>query len=226
MTKPTLAPRWHTAALVALMLTVALVGTLAQVSGAPTNALSHGRSRITGVYLPMLAVQWVTLFYVCRVKRPEGTLRALLGARHANAARMGADLLLAVLGCVLVATVEHVWSRFGGRHAPSGTALLPQTTPERLAWIVVAVSVGFCEELTFRGYLQTQFEAFTGHVVVAVVLQAALFGIAHGEQGVSVAIRAALYGLGFGALAWWRRSLWPGIACHVANDLAAGLLQP
>jgi hypothetical protein len=37
--------------------------------------------------------------------------------------------------------------------------------------------------------------------------------------------RIALYGVGFGALARWRRSLAPGIVCHVWTDLASGLLR-
>ncbi len=38
-------------------------------------------------------------------------------------------------------------------------------------------------------------------------------------------IRLAAYGLALGALARWRRSLLPGILCHVAIDLASGLLR-
>ena len=52
-----------------------------------------------------------------------------------------------------------------------------------------------------------------------------MFGLAHGEQGASAAARAALYGAGLGALARWRRSLAPGIVCHVWTDLASGLLR-
>ncbi len=92
-------------------------------------------------------------------------------------------------------------------------------------WAAVAVSVGFCEEVVFRGYLQRQFEGFWGKPWLAVGLQALLFGVAHGEQGASAVARAALYGVGFGALARWRRSLLPGVLCHAWTDLASGLLR-
>jgi hypothetical protein len=86
------------------------------------------------------------------------------------------------------------------------------------------VTVGVCEEVVYRGYLQTQLAAFTGRAGLAVVLQAALFGMAHGEQGLAVVVRFTLYGVVFGALARWRRSLLPGIAAHIGIDLASGLL--
>jgi hypothetical protein len=47
----------------------------------------------------------------------------------------------------------------------------------------VSLSAGFCEELVFRGYLQRQFHAATGNVVVAVALQAIVFGLVHTYQG-------------------------------------------
>lgn len=214
------APRWHTAALVALYLTVALAGSLLQAQGAPETAAPDAPDRIVGAYLPMLAAQWATLVYVARVGRPAWALRALLGGR----ARVG-DVASGALAWALVAGAERAWSHVAGGATPASVAaLLPQTVPERLTWAVVAASVGFCEEVTFRGYLQTQFEAFTGRAGAAVALQAAVFGVAHGEQGLAAAARVALYGLLLGGLARWRGSLWPGVACHVANDLAAGLL--
>ena len=83
--------------------------------------------------------------------------------------------------------------------------------------MLTAVTVGFCEEVIYRGYLQTQLTAFTGRASIAVVLQAALFGIAHGEQGLAVVVRFTLYGVLFGGLARWRRSLLPGIAAHIGQ---------
>lgn len=220
MPRAPVAPRWHTAALVALYLAVALAGALLQAHDAPTAAPPVTHGRVVGAYLPMLAAQWATLVYVARVGRPAWALRALIEAR----ARVS-DLALGALVWALVAGAELAWSHVAeGATPPSVAALLPQTVPERLTWAVVAVSVGFCEEVTFRGYLQRQFEALTGRAGAAVAMQAVVFGVAHAEQGLAAAARVALYGLGLGALARWRGSLWPGVACHVANDLAAGLL--
>jgi hypothetical protein len=56
-------------------------------------------------------------------------------------------------------------------------------TSEIFLWLLVSLSAGFCEELVFRGYLQRQFHAATGNVVVAVALQAIVFGLVHTYQG-------------------------------------------
>ena len=218
------APRWHTALLVGLYLSVALAGTLLQGHGAPTSALPGDHGRVVARYLPLLLVQWGITFYVSRVGRPASALRGLLGAPWTSARRVGSDLALAAVGHGLIKATELAWSSAGaGDAASSVSVLLPQGVGEGLWWVVVAASVGFCEEVVFWGYLLRQFEAFTGRPWVAVALQAALFGLAHGEQGLSAVVRIAVYGLGFGALARWRRSLAPGIACHVWTNLASGL---
>jgi hypothetical protein len=174
----------------------------------------------------MVIVQWGLALYVCRIARPRGALRPLLGERWKSPRRAAIDLALAFSGWLLIQGFELVWQRlFGVPVAASVIALLPQTWPERFAWVVVSASAGFCEEVVYRGYVQSQLTAFTGRASLAIVLQAALFGIAHGEQGARAIVRVALYGLAFGALARWRRSLWPGIVCHVWTDLASGLLR-
>ena len=90
--------------------------------------------------------------------------------------------------------------------------ILPHTVAEALAWIVVACTAGFVEEVVFRGYLQRQ---------VGLALQAIAFGIAHGYQGVRSVVVIAIIGLAFGLVARFRSSLVPGMLTHAALDLYA-----
>ena len=219
-----LAPRWHTALLVLLLLSVALCGTLLQLNAGPRVAAPVATdARILSQYLPLLLVNGGLLLYTCRLFRARNALPDLLGQRWHGARRAALDLALSLLACVLIQGLEVAFVRhFGvGRNA-AVSALLPRTGAERLVWALVAVGVGFCEEVVYRGYLQTQLAAFTGSVRWGVLLQAALFGIAHAEQGWGSALRIAGYGLVFGILARVRRSLLPSIASHVILDLAAG----
>jgi membrane protease YdiL (CAAX protease family) len=127
------------------------------------------------------------------------------------------------MAIVVIVEAVAVALHASGLHRANSDTLLPRDGSERTAWIVVAVSVGFCEELVYRGYLQTQLTAFTGSFRVAIFAQALLFGITHGERGgVAVAV-AAVCGLVLGFLARARRRLHPGIVSHVAIDLLAGL---
>lgn len=222
------APRWHTALLVGLMVAVALTGLLLSGSGV-SSASSAAASltswqRITSVYLPMLIVQFGLVFYVARAFRCRNELSSLIGERWSAPRRAAIDVFLACVAFVAIMCIELGWRRiFGSTNRASVAAMLPVMTQDRLAWVIVAMSVGFCEEVVYRGYLQTQLRAFTGSIVFAVAFQALLFGLAHGQQGTGAIVRCCLHGLVLGGLAAWRRSLIPSMICHVAIDLVPAL---
>ncbi len=226
-----LAPWWHTTALIVLIVAVAITGILLQFAAAPSVALRAPASltkgslaRISSQYLPLLLVNWGLTAYVSRLFRPHDALPELLGRRWATARRALTDLAFALALLLVIQAFEalSVHELHAGRNAAL-RAVLPSTEAERLTWVLVALSVGFCEEVVYRGYLQQQLTAFTGRPALGIALQALLFGIAHAEQGVGPALRIALYGLALGVLAHYRKSLLPGIACHVAIDLASAL---
>jgi len=114
---------------------------------------------------------------------------------------------------------------FGTGHAASIPPLVPHSVVEAVLWVVLSTSAGFSEELVFRGYLQRQFTALTGRTSLALLLQTAVFGIAHGYQGVQACLAIALYGALFTLLALWRKSLRPGMIAHAWTDIAGGLLN-
>jgi uncharacterized protein len=229
-TSASLAPRWHTAALIALLLCVALTGTLLQQYGASDAHTSAPRgsrsSRVIAQYVPILLANWGLLAYCCWLFREPGALPQLLGVRWLSVRRALGDLALAAGAFVAILLVEFVSARlFAAGQNAAITSLLPSTVAERLTWVLVAVSVGFCEEVVYRGYLQSQLTAFSASRAVGVIGQAVLFGLAHLEQGPQPALRIAGYGLLFGLLAQYRRSLLPSIVCHVCVDLAAVFLR-
>jgi membrane protease YdiL (CAAX protease family) len=228
---PALASRGHTFALVAVILAVAVTGTWLQHSGvsqaaaaararAPTSA-----ERILTQYLPLLLVNAGLVLYVARLFRGRNVLPELMGRPVRGPRDALTDALHAVLAFFLILTLEALmrpW--FAGRNAAL-SSLLPSTEAERLSWLLVASSIGFCEEVVYRGYLQTQLSAFARSPALGVLLQALLFALAHLEQGLSAAARIGGYGLILGVLARERGRLLPGILCHVAMDLASGLLR-
>jgi membrane protease YdiL (CAAX protease family) len=224
-----LAPRWHTGALAGLIVAVALVGTLLQQCGSlvgtsPEPAPSAS-SRIWSQYAPILIVNFCLAAYCCRAFRAHNALPALLGERWHDVRRAGSDLLLALAAVALIQTIEILSAHlFGAGRNAAASAFLPKSVPERFTWLLVAVSVGFCEEVVYRGYLQTQLSAFTGRASLGLCLQAVLFGLAHANQGPLAAARIAIYGLILGALAKRRGSLLPSILAHVGIDLSSAFL--
>ncbi len=230
-----LAPRWHTAVLVSLIVAVALTGTLLARGTTATAAVTEGANRLTDrlvtFYLPVLIVDWGLVFYVSRIGRPANALPSLLGERAIprGGRRLVVDALVALGGFVVIELGELAAAGFdvSGGSAAART-LAPLSLAERLIWVVFAFTAGFCEEVVYRGYLRKQLAAFVGGprgAAWGIALSALLFGIAHLDQGVGPALRFAGYAVGLGALAYWRRSLVPGIACHVAVDLLSGLVR-
>ena len=224
-----LAPQWHTALLVTLIVAVAVTGTLLERHAPSARAIAPAtgpaQGRIVAQYLPILLVNWGLTLYVCRLFRTHNALPQLLG-RGLGEGGVVLDLALALVLGVLIVVAESlaVHASGAGRNA-AASALLPSTEAERLTWLCVALSVGFCEEVVYRGYLQTQLAALSGRSSLGILLQAVLFGIAHLEQGAAAALRIACYGLALGMLARMRRRLLPGIVCHVGIDLASALLH-
>lgn len=203
------APWWHTAALAVVIVSVAVAGSLSPHGQQPA-------SRIAAVYVPTIVVQIGLVFWVSRALRSRSVLRELVGRAAL------ADVPLALALAAVVVGGELVF----GSPSESALAILPRTGSERVVWILLAASVGFAEELVYRGYLVVQLRALTRSSAAAVVLQALLFAVAHAYQGAGAMLRFAVYALAFGAVAVRRGSLWPTILCHVGIDALAAFKLP
>lgn len=222
------APIWHTVLLIGLFLGMAAWGASIQ-----QHAASHSRSlprpgAVVPLYLSLMAMEWGLVLYVWKVglRRAGVSIRDLVGGRWSRPRDVAVDLLLG-LGAWGVWTVFGLaWERWMvADHAAGVGALLPRSPLEIALWIALSLTAGFVEELVFRGYLQAQFHALTRRPAVALVLQAVLFGISHGYQGVQACLKIALYGLLMGALALGRRSLRPGMMAHAWTDIASGVFR-
>ncbi|MGA2980459.1 MAG: CPBP family intramembrane glutamic endopeptidase [Terriglobales bacterium] len=220
-----IAPWWHTALLVALFLGLALSGVFFQQHARSEPGGLQRNPHLVRLYLSLIAMEWGLVYYVWKGLRRTGTrLSELIGGRWATVKDVLVDASLAVGLWATWKLVEIAWNRWlGTGHAASIQTLLPQRALEILLWIGVSMSAGICEELVFRGYFQRQFHAYTHSLWAAWLLQALLFGISHGYQGVEACVRIAAYGALFGLLALWRGSLRPGMIAHAGTDILSGI---
>lgn len=101
--------------------------------------------------------------------------------------------------------------------------ILPHTFCELRCFLLLAVIIGVCEEILYRGYLLWWSLTLGAPVWAAVGLSAALFGLAHLQQGFDNAMRLFSLGLVFGAIYWLTGSIWLPIAAHVLIDVTGGL---
>ncbi len=221
------APLWHTLLLVAILFLFALGGARLQSrsSSAPGVIVQH--QGLVPVYLSTLVFEWALVGYVWLGIRRRTRLRDLVSGDWSRLGDVGRDLVIAaIFWGVFEATAWLMHFLLGPDTARSMSVLLPQGASEIALWVLVSASAGFCEEAVFRGYLQRQFHALSRSALVAVLAQAVAFGISHGYQGGKQVVIITVLGLLYGLLAWWRRSLRPGMTAHAWSDVFSGILSP
>ncbi len=223
--KSPVAAWWHTILLAVILLAIAARGAMFQA--APTSVAAPRHSALP-LYVA-LVVSELALVYAVRLgmRRTGTTLNDLIGGRWATARDVSLDILRGAGLWALLTAVAGAWDRWApfADQARSLSPLLPQGPVEIAVWIAVSLAGGVAEEIVFRGYFQRQFEALTQSRWAALALQAALFGVSHGYQGVSSCLKITGIGVLFGLLAVWRRSLRPGMIAHVWTDIASGIFR-
>jgi hypothetical protein len=177
-------------------------------------------------YLFVILFEWATVALIMWGLNRRGIrLSEVIGGRWTRGLDVLRDVGLGIAFIVIFGgTVQFLTQLLNVAPPPNMLKMLPQTRLELIAWVFVSLTGGFCEEVIFRGYLQRQLTALSHSVVIGIVLQALVFGLAHGYQGWKMMSLISLYGSCFGVLAHWRHSLRPGIIGHALQDTAGGFL--
>lgn len=199
-------------------------------TAAPSQFASH--SHAIPIYLSLIAMDWALLYYCwAGVHRHGGNLKTLSGGRWTSWKSVATDVAIALPFWALwegAAFGVH-WlldPRISGAgNVKSVASLLPRTPLEILIWIAASITAGVCEELAFRGFLQRQFHALSGNIVVAVLAQGLVFGLFHAYQGWRNVAVISVLGVLFGILAAWRKNLRANIIVHSWADVWGGWLQ-
>ncbi|HLW44353.1 MAG TPA: CPBP family intramembrane glutamic endopeptidase [Candidatus Acidoferrales bacterium] len=211
---------------------VVALGFLAQ--HAPTGSSASASSGQLGrhsqavhIYLAAILMDWALLYYCwLGVRRHGGNLKTLSGGRWTSWTSVATDLAIAVpFWALWEAAAYGVHWLLGPSSARSVDSLLPQSVLEILIWIATSISAGICEEIAFRGYVQKQFNALTGSVVMAVLGQGLVFGLFHSYQGWKNVVVICVLGVLLGILAAWRRNLRTNIMVHAWADVWSGWLS-
>jgi membrane protease YdiL (CAAX protease family) len=135
------------------------------------------------------------------------------------------DIGFGVAFSIVSTIVLSMFEPHGGGDQRAVQFLLPQGAQEMALWVALSVTAGICEEALYRGYLQRQFMALTKNVPAGILLSAVAFGLAHSYQGWTRATTIGVEGAMLGAMAYWRKSVRPGMIAHTWKDAVAPLLM-
>lgn len=192
---------------------ILLLGWTATLPGVLGTADSLGRTASAAVAeLVLVLVMAAGYSWRCPSPAPALRLLRLPSLRVVLVAGLGSVSFLAI-GFLLPATLL-------GRE---GVPLLAFAPPNVFAYLVANAASAMAQEVQFRGVLLAELERVHPWVT-AVVLQAAVFGVAHvavqyaGPAASFIPIVTVL-GLIWGWLTRWTDSLWPAIVIHIVADL-------
>jgi CAAX protease family protein len=101
--------------------------------------------------------------------------------------------------------------------------LLPHTPREMSRFVLLSVTAGICEEVMFRGFLLWYLASLIP-VIPALLIGAALFGMAHAYQGSHGVLRTGIVGAALVILYVLSHSLWLPMLLHAFVDVNSGLL--
>lgn len=134
-----------------------------------------------------------------------------------------AGLLLAMAGIAVAATAaQHLL-----RHKPSRLELMiyPRTTGETIIFtLFVSPTVGFCEEIVFRGVFFVSLLQTTHDVWLSVTVSSLLFGLIHAGYGLIHVVATTAMGLILALSVLHTYSLWPAIVAHTLYYMAVPFL--
>jgi uncharacterized protein len=212
---------WHTVVVLAV-----IVGSLLWGRFHAEQMRSMANPDRIGNYKRILLSEWLTLALVLiGVCLHGSSLLTVMGDRWRSVRQFLRDVGIATV--FLVAAI--LFTSLTGSHGDAGDRatqfLLPQGRMEIALWIILSITAGICEEAIYRGYLQKQFIALTRNIPAGIILSALVFGLAHSYQGFRRVLTIAVMGAMGGLLAYWCRSVRPGMIAHALQDILGAFVR-
>lgn len=215
-----IAPIWHTVVLLVILLGLSA---LSARFGSTAPMVTPSNHLIT--YAVTIIMEWLIFGFIWFGVRRRGVhMRDLVGGGWPTWKSVARDLGIAVLFLLASNAVLALIGRLlKTTPNPALRHLVPHGPAEIAVWLLLALTAGICEEVIFRGYLQKQLGIVARSALAGLLLQAIVFGAAHGYQGWKLMLTIFVYGCFFGWLANWRKSLRPGMTAHFLQDAISGI---
>jgi uncharacterized protein len=192
---------------------------------------SVGKPERLSLYISTIAFQWLASGIAAWRAWAHAYTADQLGLGARNCWEVGTAT---VVGAGLLATFQWFNLRRMGRRSDHLHArlqalaerILPQSGPELLLFVALAVTAGICEEFLYRGFAMAALTRASLPGWSVLVLSSLLFGVAHLYQGRGGLAGTMLLGLLFGGARMVLGNLLPVVAWHISVDVVAGIAGP
>lgn len=172
-----------------------------------------------GFWLSVVVLHWASVVVCVAVVRRNGIGLSDLGLPGRRRV-IRTIALLAVVGLflVLIRSLLGPVTIFGG--TPFFGNGSPAGGPQRLVWVVVAVTAGLCEEFVYRGVALTLLRRRGFSPVASAAFACVPFALMHGPAGIFGFPFVGTLAVLMSILYLRTRSLAPGMSLHALLDLS------
>ena len=183
---------------------------------------------IEGGYVFSLVVQMLEVLIACGLVRFRGETVAGLGLKQPRS--WPRTLIIGIATAVVVFSAIYLSEKAGFHRDLSRFAALQGNLPLTVIVVIyVLIGAGFYEEFMFRGYLMQSFAMFFGGSRaawgIALIVQAALFGVSHAYQNPLGMLITGTLGALLGVVVLLSgRNLWVAIIAHGLFDASRSVL--
>jgi membrane protease YdiL (CAAX protease family) len=179
------------------------------------------RSWRSAFFASVVVLHWASVAAVVLVLWKNGQRLRQIGFEMQIPGVLAFFGTLIAVGLALL-MLRQLWPAHEGPLEPS-MAFYPATFSEKLAWIGVSITAGFCEELVYRGAAIRDLRGRGLKTWQAVAIASASFSLMHGPTGVILFPLFFAFALLFSALFLWTKRLAPAMYLHALFDVMAVL---
>jgi len=175
-------------------------------------------------YLVSMVAQWVLAGACLLVVWSDEESLAEIGLRVFEQWSATVKVGLIVTGVLVAVVALILWLQHKRRWRESRVlmAILPETRKEKMVFVALAATAGFCEEILYRGFAIMRLALLTGGIWSAAVMAVIVFSAGHFYQGAIGVWRAATLGAVLAGTFIITGSVVPGMIAHFLIDALAG----
>lgn len=179
----------------------------------------EGINLSTQIYLPTIFIELLVFVLITLVLRLEKESFSSIGLRGFDLKNLLIGILFWLGMSALLLILSSLLRSSNLSTSPDVLRLLPRTPPQRLLWVIMALSAALAEESAFRGFVLTRLNFFVKNWWVTILIASISFSSGHLYQGTAGAFFAGIYGIFFSLLFLWRKSLAPCMMAHFLQDV-------